>query len=195
MCGRYALNATPATIQQVFRLRELPSIIPRYNIAPSQDVPTIRHIGGEWWLVIRLLGPGAGLVQGHQDLPAYLQRFWSSDNSYKAVSACSCLTSLSLIFLSSPINQTYPTPRNGCCTLSAKGRKLHVDRSLCRWVVCHMARSNSGESFRALLTLVLTGCPLKSPRAFATSSERCWGDVARLSQAPYCLGGSTTGMR
>lgn len=41
MCGRFALNVTDVEIRQHFGLDELEAWQPRYNIAPSLDVPVI----------------------------------------------------------------------------------------------------------------------------------------------------------
>ncbi len=43
MCGRYALFSDPERIRVHFGLREVPPLPPRYNIAPSQEVPGVRH--------------------------------------------------------------------------------------------------------------------------------------------------------
>ena len=42
MCGRYELHAHPAAIALLFGLQQPPAIAPRYNIAPTQDVPVVR---------------------------------------------------------------------------------------------------------------------------------------------------------
>jgi putative SOS response-associated peptidase YedK len=42
MCGRYELHTHPAAIALAFGLPEPPSIAPRYNIAPMQQVPVVR---------------------------------------------------------------------------------------------------------------------------------------------------------
>jgi putative SOS response-associated peptidase YedK len=42
MCGRYELHAHPAAIALAFGLAEPPEIVPRYNIAPMQQVPIVR---------------------------------------------------------------------------------------------------------------------------------------------------------
>ena len=42
MCGRYELHASPAAIALAFGLAAPPSLEPRYNIAPMQDVPIVR---------------------------------------------------------------------------------------------------------------------------------------------------------
>jgi putative SOS response-associated peptidase YedK len=42
MCGRYELHANPAAIALAFGLAHPPSIHPRYNIAPMQQVPIVR---------------------------------------------------------------------------------------------------------------------------------------------------------
>ncbi len=41
MCGRYALK-TPKALKIAFGLEEMPDLTPRYNIAPTQDIPIIR---------------------------------------------------------------------------------------------------------------------------------------------------------
>jgi len=61
MCGRYELHSHPAAIALAFGLDFPPEIEPRYNIAPTQDVPIIRlnRAGGRelaqlrWGLVPR----------------------------------------------------------------------------------------------------------------------------------------------
>jgi putative SOS response-associated peptidase YedK len=43
MCGRYELHTHPAAVALAFGLAQPPSLTPRYNIAPMQDVPVVRH--------------------------------------------------------------------------------------------------------------------------------------------------------
>lgn len=43
MCGRYELHTHPAAIALAFGLSTPPSIVPRYNIAPMQQVPVVRR--------------------------------------------------------------------------------------------------------------------------------------------------------
>jgi putative SOS response-associated peptidase YedK len=45
MCGRFTLQNPPEVLAKAFDLLELPEIEPRYNIAPSQLVATVRHVG------------------------------------------------------------------------------------------------------------------------------------------------------
>ena len=45
MCGRFVLTTTSDQIQQRFGIDDVPSIVPRYNIAPTQDVLVIRQYG------------------------------------------------------------------------------------------------------------------------------------------------------
>lgn len=42
MCGRFALTAPASRVAEVFAVDVLPEILPRYNIAPTQDVPVVR---------------------------------------------------------------------------------------------------------------------------------------------------------
>ncbi len=61
MCGRYELHTHPAALALAFGLPAPPSVAPRYNIAPMQDVPVVRlaQAGGRelafvrWGLVPR----------------------------------------------------------------------------------------------------------------------------------------------
>lgn len=43
MCGRYELHTHPAALALAFGLKLPPSLLPRYNIAPTQEVPVIRQ--------------------------------------------------------------------------------------------------------------------------------------------------------
>ena len=42
MCGRYLLTTPVDALGQLFRFMERPNLGPRYNIAPTQDVPIVR---------------------------------------------------------------------------------------------------------------------------------------------------------
>lgn len=42
MCGRYLLDAVPADILRAFGVETPPELKPRYNIAPTQQVPIVR---------------------------------------------------------------------------------------------------------------------------------------------------------
>ena len=42
MCGRFTLSTPAQTLQQIFDLTETPDLPPRYNIAPSEAIATIR---------------------------------------------------------------------------------------------------------------------------------------------------------
>jgi len=41
MCGRFTLTATPDEVSRQFGLSEIPRLLPRFNIAPSQPIATI----------------------------------------------------------------------------------------------------------------------------------------------------------
>jgi putative SOS response-associated peptidase YedK len=43
MCGRYTLKTDGTTIACQFALAEVPQLAPRYNIAPTQEVPVVRR--------------------------------------------------------------------------------------------------------------------------------------------------------
>jgi putative SOS response-associated peptidase YedK len=42
VCGRYALTTPPEILAKLFGVRQAPAMKPRYNIAPTQDVPIVR---------------------------------------------------------------------------------------------------------------------------------------------------------
>lgn len=42
MCGRFTLSQSSETIAQIFDLADIPTITPRYNIAPTQLAPVVR---------------------------------------------------------------------------------------------------------------------------------------------------------
>jgi len=44
MCGRYTLSTQAERIAEYFELDTPPSLAPRYNIAPSQEVPIVRQV-------------------------------------------------------------------------------------------------------------------------------------------------------
>ena len=46
MCGRYTLRSSPQAVAKAFQLSDVPDFSPRYNIAPTQQVLTIRQRDG-----------------------------------------------------------------------------------------------------------------------------------------------------
>lgn len=52
MCGRFSLTYTFEDLLEYFRLAKGPSLEPRYNIAPSQDVAAVRQVGNERQMVL-----------------------------------------------------------------------------------------------------------------------------------------------
>lgn len=69
MCGRYELHTHPAAIALAFGIGTIPSLAPRYNIAPMQQVPVVRRsqtgprelVDMRWGLVPRWAkDPGIG---------------------------------------------------------------------------------------------------------------------------------------
>ena len=42
MCGRYTITTPLEGLRAVFLFEEVPNLAPRYNVAPSQDVPIVR---------------------------------------------------------------------------------------------------------------------------------------------------------
>lgn len=46
MCGRFALTAPADAITEIFQVDVLPEVLPRYNIAPTTQVPVVVEMGG-----------------------------------------------------------------------------------------------------------------------------------------------------
>lgn len=46
MCGRFALSAPASAITEVFQVDILPDVLPRYNVAPTQQIPAIVNDAG-----------------------------------------------------------------------------------------------------------------------------------------------------
>ncbi|MGE4221246.1 MAG: SOS response-associated peptidase [Alphaproteobacteria bacterium] len=42
MCGRYSITTPIGAMQRLFEFPELPNLIPRWNVAPTQGVPAVR---------------------------------------------------------------------------------------------------------------------------------------------------------
>ncbi len=42
MCGRYSITTPVEALRQLFLFDELPNLAPRYNVAPTQEVPAVR---------------------------------------------------------------------------------------------------------------------------------------------------------
>jgi len=43
MCGRYLLKTTAEELRRLFGFIEMPNLAPRYNVAPTQEVPVVRQ--------------------------------------------------------------------------------------------------------------------------------------------------------
>src|SRR3712207_2399 len=46
MCGRFTLTTPADTLAEIFELSEVPDLPPRYNVAPSEPVATVRLTAG-----------------------------------------------------------------------------------------------------------------------------------------------------
>ena len=46
MCGRYTITVPTRSLLTLFDLPEVPELLPRYNVAPTQEVPVVRTLGG-----------------------------------------------------------------------------------------------------------------------------------------------------
>lgn len=57
VCGRYSLTSSAEEVAEHFGLEQLPPVLPRYNIAPSQPIATIRsNLRGEQEFAFALWG-------------------------------------------------------------------------------------------------------------------------------------------
>src|SRR5947199_7374838 len=46
MCGRFTLSARPHAVAELLGLPQVPELFPRYNVAPTQTIPTAVDAGG-----------------------------------------------------------------------------------------------------------------------------------------------------
>ena len=84
MCGRYSITTPVEALRQLFLFEALPNLQPRYNVAPSQEVPAVRlaspedEEGGEKKPQRRLVMLRWGLIP-----------FWARDAkiAYKTINA------------------------------------------------------------------------------------------------------------
>jgi len=54
MCGRFTLRAAPQELADYFDLTELPDLVPRYNVAPTQLIGAVRDVAGvRQWSFLR----------------------------------------------------------------------------------------------------------------------------------------------
>ena len=44
MCGRFAIISSPEAIRRLFGYSDTPNFPPRYNVAPTQPIPTVMQI-------------------------------------------------------------------------------------------------------------------------------------------------------
>ena len=75
MCGRFGLWAEPGQVASQFKIQQPLPLQPRYNIAPSQDIPAVR-------------GPGSG--QREMSMLRWgLVPFWAKEvsSSYRMINA------------------------------------------------------------------------------------------------------------
>ena len=79
MCGRFTLTKSGEEVAEAFGLDEAPSLLPRYNIAPSEPVlvvrqaePGARRSGAlaRWGLVPRVASEGKALINARAETAA-----------------------------------------------------------------------------------------------------------------------------
>ena len=87
MCGRYLLTTPVDALGQLFRFMERPNLGPRYNIAPTQDVPIVRRTraGDRRELLHGALGPRALLGGRREDRQPPDQRPRRDDRAHARV--------------------------------------------------------------------------------------------------------------
>lgn len=68
MCGRYSLSADSEVIASVFGLEHVDPIAPRFNIAPTQDVPVVRVVEDDPVRTLAMLH--WGLIPGWSEDPS-----------------------------------------------------------------------------------------------------------------------------
>lgn len=80
MCGRYSITTDPEAMRRIFRIDTLLNLMPRWNVAPTQEVPVVRNGDGagagrelhimRWGLVpswAKDIGIGARLINARAE--------------------------------------------------------------------------------------------------------------------------------
>jgi putative SOS response-associated peptidase YedK len=76
MCGRYSLSSSAELVREVFALELTPDLVPRWNIAPTQEAPVVRREDGgarrlamlRWGLLDeRAAAPNSGQMNGRSE--------------------------------------------------------------------------------------------------------------------------------
>jgi len=90
MCGRYSITTAPEALRDLFAFDERPNLAPRYNVAPTQDVPAVRrdvdgrrHLAALRWGLVPFwakdLSIGAKMINARAETlaekPAFRQAF------------------------------------------------------------------------------------------------------------------------
>ena len=81
MCGRYSITTDPDALRLIFGVRVVQNLIPRWNVAPTQEVPVVREDRGgareltimRWGLVpswSKDIGIGAKLINARAETVA-----------------------------------------------------------------------------------------------------------------------------
>jgi putative SOS response-associated peptidase YedK len=79
MCGRFTLTGSGEEVAEAFGLDETPTLLPRYNIAPSQPVLVVRQVEPgthrtvalpRWGLVPRVAPEGKALINARAETAA-----------------------------------------------------------------------------------------------------------------------------
>jgi putative SOS response-associated peptidase YedK len=116
MCGRYTLRAKPAAVAEEFDLPEVPSLTPRFNVAPTQAVAVVRLAPEEngrrldalrWGLVpFWADDPGIGnrMINARADTVATKPAF---RHAFKPLSTCTIITT-NANDLMTPIHERMP---------------------------------------------------------------------------------------
>ena len=88
MCGRYTLSAPGSAVAELLELETTPQLVPRYNIAPTQESAVVRSAGGgrslaelRWGMVpywARDPGIGGRMINARAETAATKPAFRSS---------------------------------------------------------------------------------------------------------------------
>ncbi len=80
MCGRATISASPEDLREAFGLDELPDLLPRFNVAPTQPIAVIRTPGRLELLRWGLILPGGA---GRHGTPGINVRVESVARAYR----------------------------------------------------------------------------------------------------------------
>jgi putative SOS response-associated peptidase YedK len=181
MCGRAALTATPEDLRDALGLDSLPTLAPRYNISPSQDVAVVRVPGKLELLSWGLVPHWAPDRKGGRSLPlSRMESVFTAPAFRDAIRQRRCLVVVTGFYEWQRMGRTTSTP----FLIARPDRKPFALAGLWeRWL------SKEGEVVESCAVLTQPASPPldvvhhRMPIVLPNDAWRSWLDPARTEVA------------